>query len=354
MAKQQLLTCGHCRRNFCYEAQVRQHIRTTHKSNPASSCPRCHQNFDRGSRLDEHLAKQQLLTCGHCRRNFCFEAQVRQHILSEHAGSGIGTDRQPQSPTELSVPIIGVTGYEEQPGHQNMMHEHESIIQPQTRDRTDWKKMNIQIPPSFSYADLRSILNDIMTGEKGKAFKINLGFGCMLYHTINRVFRYYYVSTNHFLFNRAYTISSHSDMTDFFNKIYGLDIANRYYMQRPSSGWVLAGVPNLEIRIYRFHNIPIGAPTDLPAYIKKSKSIKALTHHKSKGYVYEDNFCFFRCLALCLKANIKGLKKLVLNYKKKLEAETGKNYDDGVTLDDLEEIEKVFQVNINVYSLQED
>ena len=51
------------------------------ESNPGPyPCPRCHQNFDRGSRLDEHLAKQQLLTCGHCRKNFCSEAQVRQHI----------------------------------------------------------------------------------------------------------------------------------------------------------------------------------------------------------------------------------------------------------------------------------
>ena len=98
-----------------------------------------------------------------------------------------------------------------------------------------------------------------MTAENGRAFKINLGFGCMLFHTINRVVRYYHVSTYHFLFSRSFTISSHTDMNDFFAKMSGLDIANRYYMQRPSSGWVLAGVPNLEIRIYRLNNIPIGA-----------------------------------------------------------------------------------------------
>ena len=234
-----------------------------------------------------------------------------------------------------------------------MLDEHDSIIQTQTLNRTDWKKMNIQIQPNFSYADLRSILDEVMADENGKSFKINLGFGCMLFHTINRVFRYYYVSTNHFLFSRSITISSHTDMSDFFNKISGLDIANRYYMQRPSSGWVLAGVPNLEIRIYRLHNIPIGAGTELPAYITKSKSIIGLTHHKSKNYRYEDNFCLFRCLALYFGASITGLEKTALSYKERLEEATSKDYNNGVTLDDLEEVEDLFEVSIHVYSLQE-
>ena len=205
------------------------------------------------------MSNQQMLTCGHCHKDFCSELQVRQHILTEHIGSGTGTDPPLQPPPDLSAPIFGLTGYEVQPGYQDMLDEHDSVIHTQTTNRRDWKKMNIQIQPNFSYADLRSILNDVMTAENGRVFKINLGFGCMLFHTINRVFRYYYVSTNHFLFSRSFTISSHTDMNDFFVKISGLDIANRYYMQRPSSGWVLAGVPNLEIRIYRLNNIPIGA-----------------------------------------------------------------------------------------------
>ena len=128
-----------------------------------------------------------------------------------------------------------------------------------------------------------------MTGEEGNAFKINIGFGFILYHTVNQVFRYYYVSTNHFLFDRAFTISNHTDMTALFNKISSLDLPNRYYMQRPTSGWVIAGVPN----IHNNHNIPIGAGTELPAYIKRSKSIIGLTHQDSNNYKYEDNFCLF-------------------------------------------------------------
>ena len=280
-------------------------------------CPRCQQTFNRPSKLKNHVAKQQHLICGHCHKKFCFEPQLRQHILSEHFGSGFGADPSLQPPTDLSTPIFGLTGYEVQSGYQDMLDEHDSVIHTQTLDRKDWKTMNLQIQPSFSYADLRSILDEVMAAEKGKVFKINLGFGCILHHTINRTFRYYYVSTNHFLFNRAYLISSHTDMNEFFAKVSGLDIANRYSMQRPSSGWVLAGVPNLEIRIYRLNNIPIGAGTDIPAYIKKSKSIKGLTHHKTKNYRYEDNLCLFRCLALRFGASIKGLETYTLTYKEK-------------------------------------
>ena len=82
-------------------------------------------------------------------------------------------------------------------------------------------------------------------------------------------------------------------------------------MQCPSSGWVLAGVPNIEIRVYRFHNIPIGASTVLPPHIKRSKSIIGLTHHNgSNGYPYNDNFCLFRCLALCFQASKEGLERI--------------------------------------------
>ena len=65
-------------------------------------CPRCSQRFDRRSRFNTHLSNQQLLTCGHCRKNFCSEPQVRQHILSKHIGSGTGTDPPLQPSPDLS------------------------------------------------------------------------------------------------------------------------------------------------------------------------------------------------------------------------------------------------------------
>ena len=77
-------------------------------------CPRCSQTFNRRPRLDNHISKQQLLTCGHCKKNFCSEQQVRQHIQTEHFGSGNGADPPLQPPPDLSTPIFGLTRYEVQ------------------------------------------------------------------------------------------------------------------------------------------------------------------------------------------------------------------------------------------------
>ena len=79
-----------------------------------------------------------------------------------------------------------------------------------------------------------------------------------------------------------------------------------------------------------------------------------MTHHDSKNHKYEDNLCLFRCLALCFGATLRGLENIALSYKDKLEETTGKTYDDGVGLDDLEEVEDLCEVSIHVYSLNED
>ena len=117
-------------------------------------------------------------------------------------------------------------------------------------DRPYWKKINRQLSSNFTYGDLKRMLDEVKSDEVG-AFKINLGFGSMLYDTIDKIYRYYYVSTNHYLFDRAYTISTNRDITAFFNKILAIDLAENYYFKRPNSRWILAGLPNIEIKIMR-------------------------------------------------------------------------------------------------------
>ena len=227
-----------------------------------------------------------------------------------------------------------------------------SQIQDRTKNRTNWKRINRKIAPGFTYRDLKQILESVQATEVS-AFKINLGFGCMLYNVIEKVFRYYYVSNNHFLFDKAFTISNHTDINNFFEKIVSLDLGETYYLRRPTSGWVLAGLPNIQIRVMRMNDIPIGTGIALPAHIKRSRSIISLTHHVKQGRAYNDNLCFFRCLALHFGSNLGGLEETAKSYKKRLEEATGRKYDEGIRLDTLEEVEKEFNLAIHVYSLGE-
>ena len=182
---------------------------------------------------------------------------------------------------------------------------------------------------------------------------MNIGFATMLYDTVNKVYRYYYISTNHLLFDRAFTVSTNQDMTTFSNKIVSLDIGNNYYLKRPNSGWIVASLPNVEVSVYRLKGVPIGAGVELTEYVKKSRSIICFTRDEAHGHDYDDNLCLFRCLALHFGASPHSHEREANRHKEKLEQETGKSFDKGLELGMLAIVEIYFNIAINVYCLQE-
>ena len=115
------------------------------------------------------------------------------------------------------------------------------------------------MPTNYTYGDLKTLLDEVSRNEHG-AFKINIGFGSMLYDTVNKIYWYYHISSNHYLFDRAYTISTNH----FFDRILSLNLTEKYYFQRPSSGWVLVGLPHMEIRValYDFEALQVPIEED--------------------------------------------------------------------------------------------
>ena len=78
-----------------------------------------------------------------------------------------------------------------------------------------------------------------------------MAFGFILYQTGTGEFKYYYVSSNNMLFDHAITITTMEDLDNFMKKVINLDLATNYYLKKPSSSWVLAGLTNVQICIYR-------------------------------------------------------------------------------------------------------
>ena len=117
--------------------------------------------------------------------------------------------------------------------------------------------MNKALTPEFTYRDLRNLLYDIYANEKS-VYKTNMGFGFMLYHTIEKKFKYFYVSSNNLLFEKAFQVSNKKDVSNLFQHIVDLDLINNYYLKKPSSGWVLVGLPNLEINTYCIPGFVLG------------------------------------------------------------------------------------------------
>ena len=233
-----------------------------------------------------------------------------------------------------------------------MLKKHEGDIQSYEKITSRYKVVNRKIKPSFSYLDLNDLLSTIFDNQKS-AFKVSIGFGFILLNPIQKEYKYYYVSTNNLLFEKAFTITNQRDLTHFMKKIMGLDLTTNYYLKRPSSGWVLAGLTNVQIRIFDIKHTLIGTSVELPHFIRNSKSICALTCDYN-GNPYLDNKCFFRCLAIHQGANIWGLERVANRLKRELEDVGGEPFSNGVDINDLPFIERFFKVSVNVYSLKED
>ena len=280
---------------------------------------------------------------------------MEQHKLRVHTGRGLNQRPLtiPTDTVDLDTPILPPTGHYETDEYRSALDEHADTIRSQTTNGSEGKKVNVEIPPTYSYRELKALLDEVRREEHG-AFKINLGFASMLFDTVNQVYRYFYVSHNHYLFDRAFTISTNRDMTTFFDKILSLQLTDKYYFQRPSSGWVLAGLPNLEIRVMRLRNVPIGSGVQLPAHVKNSRSIIGLTRDNTNRHDFNDNLCLFRCLALHFGAKIHALEGAAKYYKNKLEEYADECFDDGVEVSMMATVETCFNIAINIYSLQED
>ena len=304
-------------------------------------CKDCHQTFDRVSRLNKHQAGRKI-RCSHCSKSFCNQNLYQKHLR---------TIQTPVSEiTDIQQRIQPGTSYDGDAGFQ-------AIRLGKLHEISDWVKngqnyaiINKAINHKFTYNDLLIWLTQIYRNWK-HGFKLSIGFGFVLFNPISNQYKYYYVSDNNMLFDKAYTIDSINDINTFMRKVVAVDLPTNCYLSKPSSGWVLSSITNVQIKITDLPKVLLGAG-NLPMYIKNCKSIIGLTHNR--GVKYEDNLCFFRCLAIHHGFSEKGLERYAKTLLLKFEEYRGKNYGDGITIFDIPFIEICFKCMINVYTLHED
>ena len=80
--------------------------------------------------------------------------------------------------------------------------------------------------------------------------------------------------------------------------------------------------------------------------------ITPLNRNIQRGKPYEDNLCFFRCLALHNGCHTKNLERDTKHYYQQYQdASLSIKKFRGVKLSELDDLEKLYKVNIQVYSL---
>ena len=205
--------------------------------------------------IDHHVNPK---VCKVCKEKFKSIKQLKAHKCDEntHKMKGSGIEKS-EFKNILKSQVYGVTGFENEPGYKEMVREHLNVINDKVVERKDlYMKINKQINSEFTYSNIFNIVADAIH-KHGKCCRINIGFGVMLRNKLSDEYRYYYVSNNNYIFNRALTISTNQDIKKLVKEVYDKDVAEEFYFRRPSSSWILAGLPNILINIY-WIDIPFG------------------------------------------------------------------------------------------------
>ena len=255
--------CDNCKKEFGNAFQLVSH---QFKECKRKTCNNCNTEFNQRRDLLRHEKNRKDITCDHCFHTFCTTEHFQQHLRSIRESTVHNTD------VDMNRRINPHSGYEQEEGYQAIVKEKASEISDRETIKKHYKIINVEIDSAFTYFDLEKLFSDIYHRQEN-AFKINLGFGFILYNTVEEKFKYFYNSSNNLLFEHAITIANLKDLSNFYKKVVNLDLATNYYLKKPSSQWVLAGLTNIEIYIFDMKDVPIGnPPTDLPDYIIKSRS----------------------------------------------------------------------------------
>ena len=232
------------------------------KLHSSHCCAACGKLFKRASEYARHTSRSTPRACKACKRSFCNQDDLERHQRTDHPvqkGRGASADDAAWEEALKQPLVVTDTGHVSTPEYAAVKRAYAREI----GDRVEgiegvYQKVNREIGPEFTYRDLHDMFVTQLKKQDGHAFKVNLGFGFILFHIHTGEYRYHYSSSNSMLFERAFTVAGMSDIRVLIQRIIDLDLAETYYMRRPDSSWILSSLSNIEIAIYRLSRALIG------------------------------------------------------------------------------------------------
>ena len=221
---------------------------------------------------------------------------------------------------------------------------------------------NFPIDNHVNVHKMKQHTQDIFNRQKN-AFKINIAFGFILKNTETGEYRYFKAYENQTVLKRPFLISNRGDIEQLAEELQQLDIIELILKQRENSKYKPILLTNIIYTVYST-NFRLGSDILLPDFIKFNKAIIGLeTNVKGKAFK-KKNLCVFRCLTAhfypeLYKKKLPGQIETVtsqyllrwLQYKG--EKYTGEHFP-GVDIENMCNIESCFNININIFSLNED
>ena len=234
-----MYTCNKCNKHFSDEITLALHQIDDCDS---KSCRQCKRKFSNASSLRRHRQANTNISCEHCDRVFCDADHYQQHLrtISRSVDENV---------VDLNQRIYPPSGYEDEDGYQHLVERKQKEIDDRFKKTRNYRIINKAIDSSYTYRELNELLLDIYSTHRN-SYKLNLGFGFVLYNTHTNEYKYHYVSANNMLFERAVQISKKEDLTNLMKHIISLDLPTNYYLKKPSSSWILAGLTNIELFVF--------------------------------------------------------------------------------------------------------
>ncbi|KAL5262388.1 hypothetical protein ACHWQZ_G007942 [Mnemiopsis leidyi] len=284
--------------------------------------------------------------CGVCGQNVPFLEKI-QHNASHKTSASTSFSLRPSSHTPLVMPDF-VVDYD----YSSIYTKFAKNIEPKIVKRRISTIYRFQLAKLCCDEIIDSITK--IFHAQTTSFKLSISFSYILLNQETQELEFYYASQNNQkLFDVPYFVGNLLDLSNLTKKIQTIDLKS--HVTYPNSRFVFRKATNVEFYVTHLHNTPIGTAISLPSYLKNNKGLISLQNSRKTGQPFNDNLCFFRCVALHRGAEVTNLERstkgLFQEFCEKY-ALTPSEFC-GVTLGQLESLSQMFGIGICVYKLYE-
>ena len=288
--------------------------------------------------------------CRTCSQVLNSRRELYYHRITQHGGGdGENLQRfQLDSPPWLDAEGNVVDSKMERVYNDNALH----ILAPHKRGEV---VQNYNFPTENLQGGIDEIMSHIeeIYNTEENSFRINMSFGFILRNRESGEYRYYIPYTNSYLFQTPHVVTRRGSLRSLKNKLRKINPEKYMREHTPDSKWELVYITNIHFDI-TLMNYLLGESTELPKHVHDSKSIFTFLECKNTNLPYNDNLCFFRCLAF---HEIKTTNNLDATTEHKFQQWTEytpvkhRGKFPGIRLTDIPDLENCFQININVFQL---
>ena len=361
-------SCEKCGKRFLTED-----LRNIHQRSCRTKviCLQCNRTFLTTRGLGKHVCSKKKTVkkmsrnykCKRCPRTFDSRSDLYYHFLHNHTQTGRGQHLPPWGENDLDAPWVEngvVVDQELQKLYKKYSH---LILRKSYAMNNAQGNYNWPIDNSFTLDQLMGHAEQIYEDQQ-QVFKLNICFGFILKNKKTGEYRYYIPFTNETVLDSPIYISNRSDLRRLRKQLARLDITQYLQNRRQDSLWVPHMITNVSY-FCTFTDFVLGAATELPDFLKIKTSLLGLTKSYNGYHEYTDGLCLFRSLAAFKQPHVykdhDAFEELVSFYYDQYRENAGEGSDipedqdeyQGFDIQMLPDFEKVFQLNVEIFQLNE-